>query len=152
MSRAMQLTVLYRMDGGKDSGTGAAWYSDALSWAVEGRFRWEQPRGQRHREQLATILYAHAGSPAPAAERPPMATAGRSLPGRPMPWPGRCLAACISGKPGSLLDPQGTATRAEVAAILMRFVEQNAITQGQYPIRKERLSRRGAPFLSGKGG
>ena len=32
----------------------------------------------------------------------------------------------ISGKPGSLLDPQGTATRAEVAAILMRFAEQNA--------------------------
>ncbi|MDR1328828.1 MAG: S-layer homology domain-containing protein [Oscillospiraceae bacterium] len=32
-------------------------------------------------------------------------------------------AGIISGKPGSRLDPKGTATRAEVAAMLRRFLE-----------------------------
>ena len=31
----------------------------------------------------------------------------------------------IKGKSGDLLDPQGTATRAEIATILHRFLEQN---------------------------
>jgi hypothetical protein len=29
----------------------------------------------------------------------------------------------VSGKPGNLFDPKGSATRAEVAAILHRFIE-----------------------------
>ena len=32
-------------------------------------------------------------------------------------------AGIINGKPGNLFDPQGIATRAEVAAMLHRFVE-----------------------------
>jgi nucleoid-associated protein YgaU len=33
------------------------------------------------------------------------------------------MAGVISGKNGNLCDPQGTATRAEVSAVLRRFVE-----------------------------
>ena len=127
MSRAMLLTVLYRMDGGKDSGTGAAWYSDALSWAVErGVSDGSNPEGSVTREQLATILYRYAGSPASGG-----GTAAYGDSGQVSAWAADAMAwavsgGLISGKPGSLLDPQGTATRAEVAAILMRFVEQNA--------------------------
>jgi hypothetical protein len=33
-------------------------------------------------------------------------------------------AGIISGKPGNLFDPKGQATRAEVAAILHRFIEK----------------------------
>jgi hypothetical protein len=32
-------------------------------------------------------------------------------------------AGIINGKPGSIFDPKGNATRAEVAAMLMRFIE-----------------------------
>ena len=32
----------------------------------------------------------------------------------------------LTGKPGSTLDPQGTATRAEVAVLLMRFLAPQA--------------------------
>jgi len=34
-----------------------------------------------------------------------------------------CGAGIISGKPGGMLDPQGTATRAETAAVLYRFLK-----------------------------
>ena len=115
------------MDGGKDSGTGAAWYSDALSWAVErGVSDGSNPEGSVTREQLATILYRYAGSPASGG-----GTAAYGDSGQVSAWAADAMAwavsgGLISGKPGSLLDPQGTATRAEVAAILMRFAEQNA--------------------------
>lgn len=32
----------------------------------------------------------------------------------------------LTGKPGNTLDPQGTATRAEVAVLLMRFLAPQA--------------------------
>ena len=34
-----------------------------------------------------------------------------------------CGAGVINGKPGGYLDPQGNATRAEFATVLMRFLE-----------------------------
>ena len=43
-------------------------------------------------------------------------------------WAGDSMELCvkyglISGKPGGLSDPQGIATRAEIATILTRFVQ-----------------------------
>ena len=34
-----------------------------------------------------------------------------------------CASGVIEGKPGGLLDPKGSATRVEVAIMLMRFLE-----------------------------
>ncbi|MDR2749224.1 MAG: S-layer homology domain-containing protein [Clostridiales bacterium] len=33
------------------------------------------------------------------------------------------MKGIVSGKPGNLLDPKGTATRAEMATMLMKFIE-----------------------------
>ena len=39
----------------------------------------------------------------------------------------------VKGKSGDLLDPQGTATRAEIAAMLHRFLEKYELVQGKAP-------------------
>ena len=39
----------------------------------------------------------------------------------------------MKGKSGNLLDPQGTATRAEIAAMLHRFIEKYELVQGKAP-------------------
>ena len=39
----------------------------------------------------------------------------------------------VKGKSGNLLDPQGTATRAEIAAMLHRFIEKCKLVQGKAP-------------------
>ena len=39
----------------------------------------------------------------------------------------------MKGKSGNLLDSQGTATRAEIAAMLHRFIEKYELVQGKAP-------------------
>ena len=39
----------------------------------------------------------------------------------------------IQRKPDGVLDPQGTATRAEIAAMLHRFLEKKELVQGKAP-------------------
>ena len=39
----------------------------------------------------------------------------------------------VKGKSGNLLDSQGTATRAEIAAVLHRFIEKYELVQGKAP-------------------
>ena len=39
----------------------------------------------------------------------------------------------VKGKSGNLLDSQGTATRAEIAAVLHRFIEKYELMQGRTP-------------------
>ena len=138
MSRAMLATVLWRMEGQPAPGSASPftdvpagqWYTDAVVWAAgEGVVKGIgndlfDPDGLVTREQMATMLYRYAGSPA---------VTGGALTGygdqaqvsdfalQAMEW-----AVCqgiLAGKPGSLLDPQGGVTRAEVAVILMRYIQ-----------------------------
>ena len=39
----------------------------------------------------------------------------------------------VKGKSGNLLDPQGTATRAEIAAMIHRFIEKYELVQARLP-------------------
>ena len=39
----------------------------------------------------------------------------------------------VKGKSGNLLDPQGTATRAEIAAMIHRFIEKYEQVQARLP-------------------
>ncbi len=81
------------------------------------------PEATITREQLAVMLYRYAGSPqadtslsafADAASVSDWAQDG-------MNW--AVAQGVLTGKTGSVLDPQGTASRAEVATMLMRFVQ-----------------------------
>ena len=142
-SRAMIVSMLYRLAGspqtvfeGRFSDVPAGqWYSAAVIWAYHnnivkgydnGHFG---PNDLVTREQLAVILKAYAGF----AKKP---TDGRaSLADFPdegkVTWSRDAVrwavdAKLISGKivnGETILDPQGKATRAEVASILMRFIQ-----------------------------
>lgn len=142
LTRAMLATILYRMDHSpsvtakspfQDVSSGM-WYSDAVIWANEhgivngvsdGRF---DPNANVTREQMASMLMRYA-----AYKKYDVAAAG-SLSGftdadaisayatSSVQWAiGNGL---IQGRTASTIAPKGTATRAESAALLMRFQEK----------------------------
>lgn len=123
MDRAMLLTVLYRLDGQKNGTDGATWYSAATDWAVEaGISDGSQLNAAVSREQLAAMLYRYAGIQETTHAAPAHSDAGEVSA-----WAADAMAwavetGILSGKPDGRLAPQDSASRAEVAAMLMRFV------------------------------
>ena len=123
MSRAMIVTVLASFDG-VDTAAGSTWYEASQQWAMEqGISDGSNMHDSLTREQLAVMLWRYAGSPAAA-----QGLEGYADGGDVSAWAGEAMAwaveqGLISGTGGSALDPQGRATRAQVATILMRFVE-----------------------------
>lgn len=122
MTRGMLMTVLARLDG-QDTAAGSTWYEAGMGWAREqGISDGTAPEGNLTREQLVTMLYRYAGSPktADTAMREfSDADSVSSYAAEAMEW--AVENSIVNGKNGAL-DPQGQATRAEVAAILQRFV------------------------------
>ena len=138
MSRAMLATVLYRLADrpavtGTDDFTDTAdnqWYSDAVLWAVQngiingygdGLFGTDDPVT---REQIAAILWRYADSP--AAE----AGADFADEGDIAAWADTAVDwarnnGYINGEDDNRFAPGNTATRAQVAAILMRYDQNN---------------------------
>ena len=141
MSRAMLATVLYRAAGSPAVTASAGftdvpagkWYSDAVNWAaskgiVKGvggnRFA---PDDNVSREQIATILYQYVLSTGETAEADASVLSGYGDSASVHSWAADGMAwavgeGIITGKPGSLLAPTDSATRAEVATMLMRFL------------------------------
>ena len=125
MTRAMFFTVLARMDGVDTTG-GTTWYDKALAWAVsEGISDGTNPEATITREQLAVMLYRYSGSPEAQASLSTFSDAASvsdwAQDG--MNW--AVAQGILTGKTGGLLDPQGTASRAEVATMLMRMDQLN---------------------------
>lgn len=139
MTRAMLVTVLWRFEGEPEAAAhtfsdvpNGQWYTDAVAWAAangvvngvgENRF---DPDGKITREQMATILYRYCTGKGIEVDKQgelgsfPDAGKVSSYAKEPMQW---CVAeGVINGSDGELL-PQGDATRAQVATILMRFIE-----------------------------
>lgn len=144
MTRAMLVSVLWRLAGEpapKAPNTfvdvpDGAWYTDAVTWAAEngvvsgiGGSRFD-PSGFVTREQTAEILYNYAHSKGYDVSARADLTAfpdAASVSG----WAEEALswanaAGLINGtvRDGqTILDPQGSASRAQVAMILMNYVE-----------------------------
>lgn len=144
MTRAMLVSVLWRLAGApapKAPNTfvdvpDGAWYTDAVTWAAEngvvsgiGGSRFD-PSGFVTREQTAEILYNYAHSKGYDVSARADLTAfpdAASVSG----WAEKALswanaAGLINGtvRDGqTILDPQGSASRAQVAMILMNYVE-----------------------------
>lgn len=143
-SRAMIATILYRLAGSPavegqasfgDVADGA-WYADAVRWAelnkvvggyADGNFG---PNDNITREQLASILYRYAAANGEnmnaTADLSSFADANGISE-----WARTALAwanaeGLITGKTGNIIDAKGYATRAEIAAILMRYLENIA--------------------------
>ena len=135
LTRAMTAQVLWNLAGSPAAPGGAgftdvaadAWYAGAVNWAAAqgivagydtGAFG---PEDAVTREQLAAMLYRYAGSPAVAgewlsglADRENVSDWAVS----PVNW--AVSSGIITGGDQGL-NPQGTATRAELAAMLTRF-------------------------------
>ena len=127
-TRAMIWTILGRMSGASVSG-GEPWYALAQSWAVSsGVSDGSDPDSKITREQLAAMLYRYAGQP----ELLDSELAGlsgyadyndvSSYAYRAMAW---AVSRGIINGIGDSLAPQSLATRAQVAAMLMRFCEMD---------------------------
>ena len=142
VTRGMMATILWRMEGslapkGENSFTdveAGRWYADAITWTAEnGIFAGYNkdkfgPDDPITREQLTAIFYRYAdykgykltvtGNLDKFEDADKITDYAKTV----MQWAvGNGL---IKGKSETLLDPQGTATRAEIAAMLHRFVEK----------------------------
>lgn len=126
-SRAMIWTILARMSDVNTASSGE-WYAVAQQWAIaNGVSDGTMPNGTITREQLAAMLYRYAVSKGmvkgPAtADLSVFADANSvsSYAVEAMQW--AVSTGLISGMDGKL-NPQGSATRAQVATMLMRFAE-----------------------------
>ena len=137
-SRAMIVSILHRLEGSPSVGTSdfsdvasGAWYAGPVAWAAEngivagfedGTFG---PNDPITREQMASILYRYA-------EYKGIDTSARAdlsaYSDQPSAWAQDVMEwanaeGLINGTTATTLDPQGTATRAQVAAMLERFIE-----------------------------
>lgn len=123
MTRAMLMTVLARFDGHDTSG-GAIWYEKGMEWAkANGVSDGSNPNGSITREQFATMLWRYAGRPAVSGSLAGFTDADRvsSYAIDAMRW--AVSTGIIGGMGNGTLAPQGKATRAQVATMLMRFTE-----------------------------
>ncbi len=142
LTRSMIAQVLYNLEerpeapgaaGFPDVAAGA-WYADAVNWAAArgivkgydtGAFG---PEDSVTREQLAAILYRYAQAKGYDTTQGGMAVREFSDSASISDWAQEAMAWAVnaqvlSGKGNGVLDPQGTATRAEVAQMLMNFGE-----------------------------
>lgn len=141
-TRGMIVTVLYRLENQPSTSAASftdvdsgAYYANAVAWANangivsgygSGKFG---PNDKVTREQLAAILYRYAqykkydvsvGEDTNILSyNDAQSISTYAIPA--IQW--ACGAGVVTGKSGSKLDSKGNATRAEVAAMLMRFCE-----------------------------
>lgn len=139
MSRGMIATVLYRLENtpaltGSTSFSdvgGNEWYTDAIQWAAEnnimsgyGNNRFG-PMDSVTREQLAVILYNYTASNGISVEAAGDLSVFHDAEDT-SDWAEEAISwavgvGLLSGKGNGILDPTGTATRAEVAQMLMNY-------------------------------
>ena len=143
-TRAMMATILYRMEGSPAVGSGSAfrdvpagrWYSDAITWAHtkgivvgygDGTFG---PHDTLTREQMAVLLYRYAGyQMADTIDRAPLDSFPDSKVSN---WAYEAMSwavaqGILTGSANGtviMLNPTGSATRAELATVLMRYQER----------------------------
>ena len=140
-TRGMIVSILNRLEGGPTAEAAGFtdvadgdWYAEAVNWAAsegivngfeDNTFR---PNDPITREQLAAMLMNYAAwKGEDVSARADLsgyndAASVSSWAAETVQW--AVAEGLISGMPGNLLEPQGSATRAQVAAILERFLEQ----------------------------
>lgn len=147
-TRGMIVTILYRLEGAPAGSTGTfadveaeAYYADGVAWAAangvvtgygNGLFGPEDPIT---REQMASILYRYAqykaydttGTGDVTAFADGAAVSSYAV--EAMNW--AVGVGLLSGVGNNQLDPAGSATRAQVATILMRFCQLNGLAEAE---------------------
>ena len=128
-TRGMIVTILYRQVGTPNvTSDKATWWSDARVWAMEnGISDGTNMNGAITREQLAAMLYRYAQKIGAGTNKSSDlakfndASNVSSYAVEAMQW--AVANGIISGRGNNMLAPKAGATRAETAAMLMRFIE-----------------------------
>lgn len=143
LTRGMLVQILFNLEGKPQSASASfsdvkadAWYAKAVGWAAankvvtgyaDGTFR---PNAAVTREQAAAILYRYAqskGIDVSVGEDTNILSYADALQASEYAIPAlqwAVGAGVLNGKSGNLLAPTGTATRAEIAAIMQRWCEK----------------------------
>ena len=143
-TRSMMVTILWRLEGEPlvdDTATFEdverdTWYTKAVNWGASEKVvtgysdKAFGPNDIVTREQLATILYRYAQNKGCDVSAKGDLTAFTDG-GETSSWAAEAMewavgSGLLTGKGGGVLDPTGSATRAEVATIFMRFMELQA--------------------------
>ena len=143
LNRAMMAAVLYNMEGGPDcdkSGlfsdvADGMWYTDAVNWAASNNIVSGMPDGTYApnqaltREQMASILYRYAEYK--GIDTDARADLGKFTDGNTTSaWATDVVQWAVAEKlingVGTELQPKGTASRAQVATVLMNYCENVA--------------------------
>lgn len=119
-TRAQTWTMLARI-AGQDTRRSSTWYEVGQKWAMNlGITDGTNPMGSLTREQLAAMLYRYVGSPAVNGTLTFTDSANVSAWARnAMIW--AVQNGILDGVGGNRLNPKGTTTRSQAAAIFMRF-------------------------------
>lgn len=164
MTRAMLVTVLYRAAGspsleGENLGypfadvPGDSWCADGVYWArlegvvsgyADNRFR---PNDPVTREQLTAILWRSASSPEPEepytfADQSSISSYAADAAS----WARE--NGIVNGRDGNRFDPRGSATRAETAVILSRWVTYRQNEQQTPSLPEQAEEEQGMPVLA----
>lgn len=125
-SRAMIWTILARMQGVQMDENTVPWYEDSRRWVMSGDISdGANPQADVTREELATMLWRSAGMPAPgeASDLSRFGDGGAvsAFALTAVRW--AVSVNLLRGYDDGMLYPQGTATRAEIAAMVTRWGE-----------------------------
>ena len=136
-TRGMIVTILYRLAGspavtaasGFTDVAPGAYYADAVAWAAANGIvngygnDTFGPNDNVTREQFAAILWRYADSPAASGTLDGFTDAGQisNYAVDAMHW--AVEQGVVNGKGNGVLDPKGSAVRAEAAAMLMRYLQ-----------------------------
>ncbi len=141
MTRAMLVTVLWRMEGSPSANTTSAYsdvrvssyYAQAVSWATEnaivygvgdGKFN---PNGEATREQVTTILYRYASylnedtSPSADLSGYRDSTSVSNYAKSAVQW--AVATGLVKGTSSTTLSPKDSATREQLASLLIRLID-----------------------------
>ena len=122
LTRAMVWTIIARAEGVDTTG-GATWYAKAQEWVTaKGISDGENPNAAITRQELVTMLYRLAGEPAvsgtiTAPDAASVSTWAQSA----MTW--AMNIGLVEGDENGAVTPTATATRAQAAALIMRYLE-----------------------------
>ncbi|MBC8536407.1 S-layer homology domain-containing protein [Feifania hominis] len=139
MTRAMFVTVVHRLEGLPAGGEGRfddvpaeTWYFEAVNWAaengiVDGKGDGFLPEDFITRQELAVMMFRYANTL--GMDRSESAELSRFSDGeKTADWAREAMqwavgSWLVTGREGAVLDPTGTASRAEVATMLQRLIQ-----------------------------
>ena len=122
LTRAMVWTIIARAEG-VDTTCGATWYAKAQEWVTaKGISDGENPSAAITRQELVTMLYRLAGEPAVSGTiTAPDAASVSTWAQSSMTW--AMNIGLVEGDENGAVTPTATATRAQAAALIMRYLE-----------------------------